>query len=104
MSEGRPTPMARVLLLLVSGYRRFLSPLFGPTCRFQPSCSTYAMQALRAHGALRGSWLTVRRLSRCHPFHSGGYDPVPPPKGAATSNEESNPAAPEAATQRRADR
>jgi putative membrane protein insertion efficiency factor len=79
MTTNRPTPMARVLLFLVTGYRRFLSPLIGPTCRFTPTCSTYAMKALRTHGALRGSWLTLRRLARCHPFHPGGYDPVPPP-------------------------
>jgi putative membrane protein insertion efficiency factor len=79
MTTNRPTPMARVLLLLVTGYRRFLSPLIGPTCRFAPSCSTYALKALQTHGALRGGWLTLRRLSRCHPFHPGGYDPVPPP-------------------------
>jgi len=78
---GRPTPVARALMLLVTGYRRFVSPLFGPTCRFEPSCSAYSLEALRVHGALRGTWLTVRRIARCHPFHPGGYDPVPPPKG-----------------------
>jgi len=79
MTTNRPTPMARVLLFFVTGYRRFLSPLIGPTCRFSPSCSTYALKALQTHGALRGSWLTLRRLARCHPFNPGGYDPVPPP-------------------------
>lgn len=68
---------SRVLVVLVTGYRRFISPLLGPTCRFYPSCSAYALEAVQLHGALRGSWLTVRRLSRCHPFHSGGIDPVP---------------------------
>lgn len=73
-----PSAAARVLVLLVTGYRRFISPMMGPHCRFYPSCSAYALEALRAHGAVRGSWLAVRRLSRCHPFHSGGIDPVPP--------------------------
>jgi hypothetical protein len=77
----RPAPAAWVLMLLVTGYRRFVSPLLGPTCRFEPSCSAYSLEALRMHGALRGTWLTVRRIARCHPFHPGGYDPVPPPKG-----------------------
>ncbi len=82
-SEQRVGPFARVLMVLVTGYRRFVSPLLPPTCRFTPTCSAYSLEALRTHGALRGSWLTVRRISRCHPFHPGGYDPVPPPKGAA---------------------
>jgi uncharacterized protein len=72
-----PTPAARVLIVPVLGYRRFVSPLIPPRCRFAPSCSEYAVEALRQHGAVRGLWLTVRRLARCHPFHPGGYDPVP---------------------------
>ena len=76
----RPTAAARVLVLLLTGYRRFISPLLGPRCRFYPSCSAYALEAVQAHGALRGTWLAVRRLSRCHPFHAGGVDPVPPPR------------------------
>jgi len=67
----------RVLVALVRGYRRFISPMLPPRCRFYPSCSAYALEALQLHGALRGSWLTVRRLSRCHPFHPGGFDFVP---------------------------
>jgi putative membrane protein insertion efficiency factor len=78
---ARPTSPARVLMLLVSGYRRFVSPLLGPTCRFEPSCSAYSLEALRVHGALFGTWLTIRRIGRCHPFNPGGYDPVPPPQG-----------------------
>lgn len=62
-------------LLIV--YRYTLSPLFGNCCRFEPSCSRYAEQALREHGLRRGLWLTLRRLSRCHPWHAGGFDPVP---------------------------
>jgi putative membrane protein insertion efficiency factor len=64
-------------MLLLTGYRTFISPLLGPRCRFYPSCSAYALEAVQVHGALRGSWLAARRLSRCHPFHAGGLDPVP---------------------------
>lgn len=67
----------RLLVLLVKLYQRLLSPLLPPACRFYPSCSTYAVQALERHGALRGSWLAARRLGRCHPFHPGGVDLVP---------------------------
>lgn len=72
-----PTPAARVLMIPIIGYRRLVSPLIAPRCRFEPSCSTYALDALRSHGAMRGLWLTVRRIARCHPFNPGGYDPVP---------------------------
>lgn len=67
----------RLLLLLIRGYRRLLSPLLPPSCRFHPSCSRYALEAIHRHGALKGSWLAVRRLARCHPFNAGGFDPVP---------------------------
>ena len=70
--------MIRLLLLvLVRVYRLFVSPMLPPSCRFYPSCSAYAETAVVRHGALRGSWLTARRLVRCHPFHPGGIDPVP---------------------------
>ncbi|WP_203937933.1 membrane protein insertion efficiency factor YidD [Spirilliplanes yamanashiensis] len=61
----------------VVAYRRWVSPAMPARCRFYPSCSAYALEALTRHGALRGTWLTFRRLLRCHPFHPGGYDPVP---------------------------
>ena len=78
MTEHRPTFVVRVLILPIRGYQRFLSPLFPPVCRFYPSCSTYALEALRVHGALHGLWLGIRRIARCHPFNPGGLDPVPP--------------------------
>jgi len=71
------SPASWVLVGLLTVYRKFISPLLGPRCRFYPSCSAYALEAVQLHGALRGSWLAVRRLSRCHPFHAGGIDPVP---------------------------
>lgn len=71
------SPAGWLLVGLLTAYKRFVSPLLGPRCRFYPSCSAYALEAVQVHGALRGSWLAVRRLSRCHPFHAGGIDPVP---------------------------
>ena len=76
---------AAVLIALVRAYQLLVSPMLGPTCRFYPSCSAYAVQALRAHGALRGTWLTVRRLLRCHPWNPGGVDLVPPTQRERTS-------------------
>jgi putative membrane protein insertion efficiency factor len=67
----------RGLQFLVRGYQRSISPLFTPRCRYLPTCSQYAYEALGEYGALGGGWLAVRRLARCHPFHEGGYDPVP---------------------------
>lgn len=69
--------MRLVLLTLIRSYRLLLSPWLGRNCRFWPSCSEYAEQAIRRHGAAKGTWLGVRRLSRCHPWHPGGVDPVP---------------------------
>jgi putative membrane protein insertion efficiency factor len=72
--------MKSVLLALIDGYRLLLSPFFGSQCRFYPSCSSYAREAIDVHGPLRGSWLAIRRISKCHPWHPGGVDPVPPPR------------------------
>lgn len=69
--------MTRVLLVLIRAYQRFISPYTPPTCRFFPSCSAYAVDAIGRHGPWRGAYLALRRLLRCHPFHPGGYDPVP---------------------------
>ena len=69
--------MRTVLILLVRGYQVTFSPLLPASCRYYPSCSAYAIEALQRHGALRGTWLAVRRIARCHPFRAGGYDPVP---------------------------
>jgi uncharacterized protein len=69
---------ARAALLLVRSYQLLLRPWFGGACRFDPSCSQYAIDAIQQHGALRGSWLAVRRIARCHPFARPGFDPVPP--------------------------
>ena len=66
-----------LLTRLIQGYRMFLSPLLPPTCRFTPTCSQYALDAIRRYGAWKGGWLAIRRILRCHPFHAGGYDPVP---------------------------
>ena len=69
--------MRPLLIALINVYRWFISPLLGPNCRFYPTCSCYAQEAIQRHGALRGSWLAARRIGRCHPWNPGGYDPVP---------------------------
>lgn len=71
-----------VFVGLIRLYQVLISPLLGPRCRFHPSCSRYAAEALAEHGPLRGTWLAVRRIGRCHPFHPGGYDPVPPKRSS----------------------
>ena len=69
--------MVRLLILPIRFYQRFVSPMFPPCCRFTPTCSAYAIEALQKHGALRGTWLSLRRILRCHPWGGSGYDPVP---------------------------
>lgn len=70
-------PIRTTALLFLRAYKRFISPLLPPMCRFEPTCSVYAMQAVEKYGVLRGVWLGVKRLVRCHPFNPGGWDPVP---------------------------
>jgi len=69
--------VSRVLALLIRGYRYGVGPWLGPRCRFHPSCSAYALEAIERHGALLGVWMATKRLVRCHPWNPGGYDPVP---------------------------
>lgn len=86
MAEPQRSPLSRVLIVLLRGYQRWISPALPPTCRFYPTCSAYAIEALQVHGLLRGSWLTVRRLLRCAPWHPGGVDPVPPRRSRSGRN------------------
>lgn len=95
--DGGPAPRSRSswvavpLLALVRAYQLLVSPLLGPTCKFYPSCSEYAVQALREHGAARGTWLAGRRLLRCHPWSHGGVDHVPARQYATTVGEPGSP-------------
>ena len=70
--------MKHILLAIIRFYRNYISPITPPTCRFHPTCSQYGMEAIETHGALKGSYLTTLRILKCHPFHPGGFDPVPP--------------------------
>ena len=69
--------MKTILIFCIRGYQQIISPYLPPSCRYLPTCSQYAIDALREYGALEGSWLAIKRIGRCHPFHSGGFDPVP---------------------------
>ncbi|HBO21433.1 MULTISPECIES: membrane protein insertion efficiency factor YidD [unclassified Providencia] len=71
---------SKLLIMLIRGYQLAISPLLGPRCRFNPTCSNYGIEALRRFGMLKGSWLTAKRILKCHPLHAGGDDPVPPKK------------------------
>jgi len=84
------TSMRTALCLLIRVYQRAISPLFPPSCRFVPTCSSYAIEALTVHGALTGSWLTLRRLLRCQPWCKGGFDPVPPKTDSAAGSPTAN--------------
>ena len=78
MPDSGPSTLAALLLKLIAGYRRWISPMLPPACRFHPTCSEYAAEAIARHGAARGSALAAKRLARCHPWCEGGIDPVPP--------------------------
>ncbi|PAJ75907.1 membrane protein insertion efficiency factor YidD [Pseudoalteromonas sp. NBT06-2] len=67
----------KILMLLIKSYQKFISPFLGSNCRFNPTCSSYAINAIELHGSVKGSWLTLKRIIKCHPLHSGGEDPVP---------------------------
>jgi putative membrane protein insertion efficiency factor len=77
--------MKSALLLLLRAYQLAISPMLGQNCRFYPSCSSYALEAIGLHGAAKGSWLAAKRLGHCHPWHEGGFDPVPPADGSTSS-------------------
>lgn len=75
--KGLKTMIKKIILGLISLYRRFISPMTPPCCRFTPTCSQYAYEAIQKYGVIKGGWLGLKRLLRCHPFSKGGYDPVP---------------------------
>jgi putative membrane protein insertion efficiency factor len=77
----RPGPLSAIAVFLIVAYQRLLSARLGRNCRFLPSCSQYAREAIELHGLIRGGYLGMRRLGRCHPLHAGGFDPVPPARG-----------------------
>ena len=95
---GRRSPVRRALLAVIGFYSRAISPALPPRCRFHPTCSAYAAEAIEVHGAVRGSWLAVVRLLKCAPWHPGGVDPVPPRSGTGAAGRSSKPAAEPAAS------
>ncbi len=83
-TADRPGVVARLAIGAIRAYQRWLSPLLGANCRYHPTCSSYGLEALERHGAVRGGWLAIKRIGRCHPFHEGGFDPVPDAPGASS--------------------
>jgi len=86
--------MKRLIVLAIRVYQKMVSGVLPPVCRFYPSCSRYTQEAITVHGVLRGGWLGILRILRCHPFHPGGFDPVPPRKGAADGTDGASDRAP----------
>ncbi|VAW45040.1 Membrane protein insertion efficiency factor YidD [hydrothermal vent metagenome] len=80
-------PIYWLLLGIIRFYQLFISPILGPRCRFYPTCSHYTIEAIQQHGVLKGGWLAIKRIVRCHPYNPGGVDPVPPCKGGHSSQE-----------------
>ena len=89
--KAHRNPLSALLLAMIRGYRRWLSPMLGTNCRYHPTCSRYTYEAIEIHGAVKGSWLGVRRIGRCHPFHEGGFDPVPGSDGALSRPPQGSP-------------
>ena len=83
--------LRRLAVLPVRIYQWTISPVLPPSCRFHPTCSAYAIEAVLTHGILKGGWLALRRILRCHPWSAGGYDPVPPPKNSSLSSYQEQP-------------
>ena len=77
MAKNNSAPQI-IIIIIIKGYQRFISPLLGSNCRFNPTCSSYAIQAVEQHGIIKGSWLAMKRIGKCHPLNKGGDDPVPP--------------------------
>ncbi|MBA2942128.1 membrane protein insertion efficiency factor YidD [Paenibacillus sp. CGMCC 1.16610] len=89
LGEGERHHMKRTMQAPIHFYRKFISPLKPPTCRFYPTCSQYALEAIEVHGPLKGSWLSMKRICKCHPFHPGGIDHVPPRAEKLIHNDQS---------------
>lgn len=83
--------MKKLLIALLKGYKRHISPYLGAACKYVPTCSEYAMEAIETHGVIRGLWLTFKRLLRCNPFAKGGYDPVPPVRMTKNRKDDEKP-------------
>jgi len=83
--------MKYLFILIIRGYQLFISPLLGPSCRFYPTCSQYSIEALRRFGFFKGTWLAIKRIGRCHPYHEGGLDPVPEKDSAHANTKKETP-------------